>query len=298
MKALKWAGVSVFSLILLALAAFLYAVMSFDTETLPERYGQVGSVLYAGDQANQPLIVGLGGAEGGNTWVRPRFKPIRDSLLEQGYAFLALAYFGGRDTPSELDRVSVEGVYAAIMEAAQDPRINPNCIAVVGGSKGAELALLLASYYPGIKTVVGVVPGHAVFPAHTFAMNTPSFAMNGEPLPFVPVPWSAVPALIKRDLRGAFEAMLANEKAVENAAIAVEKINGPILLLSATRDEFWPSMEMANAIVERLRKKQFRFPVEHVAVEGNHESPQGRFELVDAFLKEHVLRHNAAGCPR
>jgi pimeloyl-ACP methyl ester carboxylesterase len=298
LRSLKWTALVTLSLVALALAVYAYAVISFDTETLPERYGQVGTVLYAGEQGNQALIVGLGGAEGGNAWVRTRFKPIRDSFLEQGYAFLALAYFGERDTPAELDRISLEGVYAAIMRTAQDPRINENCIAVVGGSKGAELALLLASHYPDIKAVVGIVPGHAVFPAHTIAMNTSSFALNGEPLPFVPVPWSAVPALIKGDLRGAYEAMLTNEKAVETAAIAVENIHGPILLLSATRDEFWPSVEMSEAIVERLRRNEFRFSVDHVAVEGDHESAQSRLDLVNAFLAEHISYQNAAGCPR
>lgn len=297
-RAIKWTALVVVALILVGLTVFGYAVISFDAETLPEKYGEVDTVLYAGEQADQPLIVGLGGAEGGNAWTRPRLKPIRDSFLVQGCAFLALGYFGGRDGPSELDRISIEGVHAAIMHAAQDPRINESCIAIIGGSKGAELAFLLASHYPEIKAVVGVVPGHAVFPAHTIAMNTPSFALNGEPLPFVPVPWSALPSLIKRDLRGAFEAMLANEHAVKKAAIAVENINGPILLLSATRDEFWPSLEMSEAIVGRLRENQFRFAVAHVAVEGAHESPLNRRDLVDAFLEEHILRHNSAGCPR
>lgn len=297
-KALKWTAVAIFFLLLLAVTAYLYLVFSFDTEALPEGYGEVGQVLYASEQDNQPLIVGLGGAEGGNTWVRPRFKPIRDSFLEQGYAFLALAYFGGMEGPAELDRIAVEGVYAAIMNAARDPRIDANCIAVVGGSKGAELALLLASHYPDIKAVVGVVPGNAVFPAHTIAMNTPSFALNGEPLPFVPVPWSAVPSLLKSDLRGAFDAMWANREAVEQAAIEVENINGPILLLSATQDEFWPSMEMSEAIVERLRRNDYRFTVEHVAVEGDHEAPQTRLDLVNDFLEQHILAQRAAGCPR
>jgi pimeloyl-ACP methyl ester carboxylesterase len=184
------------------------------------------------------------------------------------------------------------------MKAAQHPRINRDCIAVIGGSKGAELALLLASYYPDIKSVVGIVPGHAVFPAHTIAMNTPSFALNRKPLPFVPVPWRAVPALIKRDFRGAYEAMLTDEKAVERAAIAVERINGPILLLSATRDEFWPSREMSDAIVERLHRNSFPFSVEHISIEGNHEAPQQRLDLVDTFLKENILRQSTAGCPR
>lgn len=133
-------------LVALGLGLYVYAVVSFDTETLPEGYGRVGSLLYAGDHENQPLAVGLGGAEGGNSWTRTLYKPIRDSLLEQGYAVLALAYFGGWEAPEDLDRISVEGVYAAIMKAAQDHRVNQNCIAIVDASKGAELALLLASH--------------------------------------------------------------------------------------------------------------------------------------------------------
>lgn len=297
-RTLKWTAVVAFSLIALALGLYAHAVMSFDTETLPENYGHVDTVLYARDHENQPLIVGLGGAEGGNTFVRAQFKPMRDSFLEQGYAFLALAYFGGSDTPSALDRISVDGVHEAIVEASRDARVNRDCIAVIGGSKGAELALLLASHYEDIKAVAAAAPAEAVFPAHTIAMNTPSFALNGEPLPFVPVPWSAVPALLKRNLRGAFEAMMTDEEAVERAAIPVEKINGPILLLSATRDEFWPSTEMSKAIVERLHRHDFRFSVQHVAVEGSHEASLQRWDLVDAFLKEHILRQSAAGCPR
>lgn len=297
-RIVKWTTVVALSLVTVALALYAYVVISFDTEALPENYGRVGAILYAGEGSDQPLIVALGGAEGGNTFARPRFQPIRDRFLEQGYAFLAVAYFGGRDTPSTLDRISVDGVRAAIMEAAGDPRVNENCIAVIGGSKGAELALLLASHYPDVKAVAAGAPASAVFPAHTIAMNTPSFALDGEPLPFVPVPWSALPALIKRDLRGAFEAMLRNAEAVENAAIAVEQINGPILLLSATRDQFWPATEMSEAIVERLQRNDFPFTMEHVAVEGDHEASLARWDLVDAFLKEHILSESAASCPR
>lgn len=184
------------------------------------------------------------------------------------------------------------------MAAAQDPRINRDCIAIVGGSKGAELALLLASHYPDIKAVVGLVPGHAVFPAHTIAMSTPSFALDGEPLPFVPAPWSAVPSLLRQDLRAAYEAILGDGQAVERAAIAVERINGPILLLSASQDEFWPSKEMSDAMVERLDRNEFRFAVDHIAIEGTHEAPLNRLDLVDTFLEENILRQSTAGCPR
>ena len=207
-KTLKWSALDCVALLGLAIAYYAYLVISFDTETFPVNYGRVSRVLYAGEGNNQPLVVGLGGAEGGNAWTRTYLKPQRDRFIEQGYAVLALAYFGEEEIPKELDRITVDSVHDAILEAARDPRINQECIAIIGGSKGAKLALLLASHYPDIKAVIAVVPGHAVFPAHTLAMNTSSFAINGEPLPFVPVPWSAVPNLMGRDLRGAYEEML------------------------------------------------------------------------------------------
>lgn len=102
----------------------------------------------------------------------------------------------------------------------------------------------------------------------------------------------------KRDLRGAYDEMLTDQEAVDRAAIAVENINGPILLLSATRDEFWPSMEMSELIVARLRRNDFRYAIEHVAVEGDHASPQQRVDLVDAFLDENILLESESGCLR
>jgi dienelactone hydrolase len=298
LKTLKWVASAAIALVVLGVGYYAYSIISFDTETLPETYGRVHTLLYAGAGENQPLIVGLGGAEGGNAWIRTNLKPLRDRLLGQGYAVLALAYFGEEGIPKELDRISVDAVHDAILAAARDPRVNSQCIAVIGGSKGAELALLLASNYADIKAVVGVVPGHAVFPAHTLAMNTASFAIDGEPLPFVPVPWGAVPALIKRDLRGAWVEMLKDHDAVDRSAIAIERINGPLLLISATRDEYWPSTEMSKAMIARLEANGFGFLYEHVAVDGDHGSPQQRGDLVEEFLRANFLPESDAGCPR
>jgi dienelactone hydrolase len=297
-RTVKWTALVVLAVICLAFGYYSYLVFTFDTETLPENYGHVNKLLYVGEGENQPLLVGFGGAEGGNAWVRTYLKPQRDRFLAQGYAFLAVAYFGEDGIPRDIDRISLEGVYAAIAEAANHPKVNGECIALIGGSKGAELALVLASRYPSIKAVVGIVPGNAVFAAHTIAMNTSSFSSNGEPLPFVPVPWGATPALIKGDLRGAYEEMLKDEAAVRGAAIPVEKINGPILLVSATQDEFWPSTEMSEALISRLGEHGFPYRYEHVAIEGGHQDPQKQASLAEEFLRANFLNESAADCPR
>ena len=45
------------------------------------------------------------------------------------------------------------------------------------------------------------------------------------------------------------------------AAIAVERVQGPILLFSSETDIVWPSDRMAASLKLRLERKHFRYPV-------------------------------------
>lgn len=256
-----------------------------DSE-LPENHGKVSSELYLGEGKKQPLVVGLGGSEGGNAWTSDRWKPARNKFIDNGYAFLALEYFGGKNTPGVLDRISIEAVHDAIIEATKNEKIDKDKIAIVGGSKGAELALLLASHYPDIKCVVAMVPGFAAFPALTFSASTSSWTYENKEVAFVPVPWSATTDLMKRDLRSAFTKMLQDTAAVEIAKINIEKINGPVLFVSATKDEMWPSTEMSDEMMKRLDATNFTFTHEHIAVKGSHTEVFDHFDEVIEFLKK------------
>lgn len=287
LRFLKWTLGVVIGLVLLLAVYMWWVVERFDTETLPPRHGQVDVELFAGGGGKRPLLVGLGGSEGGNPWASDRWKRQRDRFLDQGYALLALGYFGTANSPEQLDRISLDGVHAAIVEAARDPRVDGRCIAVVGGSRGAELALLLASHYPDIRAVVAIVPGSAVFPALTDAMTTPGFSLRDQPLPFVPMTWGATPDLLVGNLRGAFEAIMRDGAAMQRAAIAVEKIEGPIQFVSASRDEMWPSREMADAMMARLESNGFRHPAQHLVVQGGHGEPLDEFPKMEAFLETH-----------
>ena len=287
LRIFKWTlGVAVGLVLLLGMYTW-WVVERFDTETLPARHGQVDVELFARGGGKHPLLVGLGGSEGGNAWANDRWTPKRERFLDQGYAFLALGYFGTPNSPEKLDRISLDGVHAAILKAAKDPRVDGRCIALVGGSRGAELALLLASHYPDIAAVVAIVPGSAVFPALTDAMTTPGFSFNGRSLPFVPMTWSATPDLLIGNLRGAFETIMRDGAAMQRAAIAVENLNGPVQFVSASHDEMWPSKEMADAMMRRLKANGFRHPAEHLVVQGGHVEPLDEFPKMEAFLQQH-----------
>lgn len=268
------------------LAGFLFVVScQAFSQTLSTK--GVNSRLYVGDTDKQALIVGLGGSEGGNPWASNYWKKTRDEFINKGYAFLALGYFGAEGAPDTLDRISLENVHDAIIEATKNPKIDKNHIALIGGSKGAELALLLATHYSDIKCVVAIVPSHVAFPGLTNHLSTSSWSYQSKEVPYVPVSEEAIPALIKRDLRKAFDTMLNDKAAVEKASIHVEDINGPVFLLSATQDEMWGSTPMSDAIIDRLKQHNFIHHYEHLAIEGGHAAPLKHFDKIFDFLANH-----------
>lgn len=244
----------------------------------------VESILYLGTGNNQPLIVGLGGSEGGNAWSSDHWKETRDYFVNNGYAFLAIGYFGAEGTPEILNKIAIEDVHNAILTAKKEKQINKNKTAIIGGSRGGDLALILGSYFSDINCIVAIVPSHVVFPGHTQEFNSSCWTYQNKELPFVPVNEQAVPFLIKRDLRGAFDAMLQDHAAEQNALIKVENINGPILLLSATKDEICPSTPMCLKMVETLKIKHYKFKYEHLAFEGSHSEPLKHFGEIYKFL--------------
>ena len=251
----------------------------------------VESILYLGKGENQPLIVGLAGAEGGNAWTSDYWKKTRDQFIEKGYAFLAIGYFKANGTPDILEKIAIEDVHHAIKLASKNEKIDQGKIAIIGGSRGADLALLLGSYYNDIKCVVSIVASNVTFPGNTNHFTSSSWTYDGKELPFVPVNDEAVPFLMKGDLRSTFEAMLKDTVAEEKALIDVEKIEGPILLISATEDEIAPTTPMAEKMIARLKNKKFKYNFEHIAIEGKHTEPYKHFDLIFKFLETNFKKN-------
>jgi dienelactone hydrolase len=214
-----------------------------------------------------PLVIVLTGSEGG-------YDDLRAAMLaSHGYAALAVAYFGVPGTPAELFEIPVETIERAVQWATKQPDVDGSRIGVIGASKGAELALLSASLLPRIRAVVANAATDAVgqgIDRKGQSRATSSWTWRGAPLPFVrQVPPPEFTAQFSRHgppyrLRILHEASRRDTVSLHAAQIAVERINGPILLISGEDDQFGPSVEQAESIVARLSKHSFPHPVRHL----------------------------------
>ncbi|KAJ4461357.1 putative BAAT / Acyl-CoA thioester hydrolase C terminal [Paratrimastix pyriformis] len=180
--------------------------------------------------------------------------------------------------PAKLQMVALEGVHAVLSylkrTAPYEERINfcgpDRGVAVVGISRGAEAALLLAGMYPQeIRRVVAIVPPCVVFEAPTRTSPAPAEATSpwtrrDEEVPFLPVRFADVyfqspdPYAIPHSAYYEDTLKQASPDDLDQAAIRVEQINGPLLLISAGADQEWPSKEMAAQLVRRLEKTATR----------------------------------------
>ena len=277
--------------ILLTISLILIAVIIYVFTYVPplsEQHGVVETKLYLGNSDNQPLIVTFGGGGGGNDWTRNYMKGKRDSLIEKGYSVLAIGYFKSNGTPKNIDRISLDAISDTIMNIAQNDKIDATKIALIGGSKGGELILNLASRFNHFNAVIAMSTSNVSFPAITWSANTSSWTYKNKEVAYVPAPLKTISPALKGDLYTAHSMMLEDEQAVKRAEIAVENINCPILIMSGKDDDQWPATEMSDRIMERLKNDNFKYYKEHAIIDGGHIEPLRQFNLVYEFLETHL----------
>ena len=255
--------------------------------SLPEQHGIVETKLYLGDSDNQPLIVAFGGGGGGNDWSRSYMKEKRDSLNEKGYAVLAIGYFKSSGTPQYLDRISLDAISDTIINIAKNPKIDQSKIALIGGSRGGELVLNLASRFDHFNAVIAMSTSNVSFPAITWSANTSSWTYKGKEVPYMPAPLKTILPALKGDLYTAHEMILEDKEAIKKAEIEVENINGAILILSGINDDQWPASAMSEKLIKRLKENNFEHYYSHTQLDGGHIAPLKHFNLVYDFLDHH-----------
>lgn len=226
--------------------------------------GLVGAFFHHGD-VPRPAVLIVGGSGGGMSIAHPAL------LASRGFAVLSLAYFAMPGLPRELVEIPLEYFERAIAWLKRHRAVNPGKLAVIGQSRGGELALLLGATFSEIGAVVAYVPSGVVWAGlrTTRGPVTTSWTHHGKPLAFMGAPvddheWNRTPVVLTPSFRRA----LTDRSAIDRAAIPVERINGPVLMFSGTDDQMWPSLNLADLAVQRLIGRNFPHPHEHISYAG------------------------------
>jgi dienelactone hydrolase len=247
-----------------------------------EKDGLSGYLYYPAESGPFPGVIILGGSNGG------LYEWLAQAFASNGFAALTLAFFKypNPDLPAELVEIPLEYFVHAAAWMKSQPKVAANRLGLAGGSKGGELALLLASQLDDFQAVVAWTPAAHVWEGLSRKFFAPdyrpisSWSLNGQPLPFVS--FKASPEDKAKEMKGELTSFIpmhqaalaqATPETLEKAAIPVEKIRAPILLISGTDDQTWPAGEFCAAMIARLKKAGFAYEVKHVINEnGGHQS--------------------------
>jgi len=219
--------------------------------------GLFGTLFVPSGKGPFPTLLVLGGSEGGNS-----AEDVGALLASHGYVCLALAYFDLDSLPKTLEEIPLEYFQKALEWLTSQVFAQADRVGILGTSKGAEAALLIASRDRRIHAVVAYAPSSVVWSCLCPAAGKSSWSSNGTPVPFVPFeedPTNSPPAGFPLRIGLNYQHSLKNEPAIQRATIPVELINGPVLLVSGMDDQLWPSFGLGKLIMRRLTTRRHRF---------------------------------------
>lgn len=215
-----------------------------------------------------PTIILLHGSEGGGA---DEARALATRYAGQGFAAFALNYFawdlkGLKGPPNHHVNQPVELIAQVRDWLAKQREANVKKLGVYGHSKGAEYAVLAASYYPWIKAVAACVPSDAVWEGYgindgrnrfdatlKWPEQRSSWSWQGKPLPYIPLrAWEDRKWFDNSERYSTSRAEHPVE--AEAALISVEHSKARFLLLGGGRDEVWASGEMAEKLAARMRR--------------------------------------------
>lgn len=222
--------------------------------------GIVGQLHFMPDARDKTTVILLNGSDGGIPSARDA-----DDLAEAGYTVLALAYFQNwqgqpSGLPATLNEIPLEYFFKAIDWLKRQPQVDENRVVMMGQSRGGELALLLASIRSDIAGVVAFSPSSRIWngippAAMPASALRAAWTLDGKPVSYqLSVADNSVP------MREWFERV----PPVEAARIRVERIKGPLLLVSSRADKIWPAASYADEIAKRLAERGSVYSVQNL----------------------------------
>jgi dienelactone hydrolase len=211
--------------------------------------GLVGTLFERVDGSRRPGVIVLGGSEGGNSAADVAYQ-----LADHGFTTFALAYFGAPSLPAQLDEIPLEYFDRAIAFLHRQNTVLVGGVGIVGTSKGAEAALLIASHSRDIESVVVYAPSSVVWSCICDSVLHSSWSRGGRPLPAVspagdpsyhPAAGSPIEPAVNYLYR------LRNDTSPASR-IRAGQITAAVLLIAGNDDRLWPSSLMARSLIPSL----------------------------------------------
>lgn len=231
-----------------AVATMTQRLMAEGVTRQPVRErGLVGTLYRPAADPHAPAILILNGSGGGIN------EPRAALWASRGYNAFALGYFGAPGLPSHISNTPLEYFAKGFDWLREAVRPRRDFVAVSGQSRGGELALLLGATFPErVSAVIGYVPSAFVHGGQAAAdpaigRDGPAWLRDRRPLPHVwqdnrTASWARYdagdPGWTHTD---AMLTALGDPLAALRARIPVERISGPVMLLSGGEDGSWPS---------------------------------------------------------
>jgi dienelactone hydrolase len=198
----------------------------------------------------RPGILVVGGSEGG---LHDQVDRDARALAREGYSVLALSFFRGPGQPTQLALIPLEVFHSALDWLGDQPLVDASRLAIVGMSKGAEAALLVAVNRADLVAVVAAAPSSAAWPGFDWSkfrgLKESSWSLNGKALPTLPYGRFSC----SKGVRSIYEDGLAAASEHPEAMIPVERSKATMLLICGGKDQVWPSCTMADQIATRVR---------------------------------------------
>lgn len=205
---------------------------------------------YPASVAPAPAVLVLGGSEGG---IGSSGNLAAADLQGEGFNVLVVSYFGAPGQRKALELVPLETFDRALTWLRSQPEVDPTRLAVAGQSKGAEAALLVGTRHPELRAVVAGAPTVAVWPGITYRPFAPKSSWTIANRPMATLPYDGIPFF--GDIGRVYNKVFGDLSEHPDAAIRVEKITGPLLLLCGEADKLWPSCPMARRLQQRANDR-------------------------------------------
>ena len=214
--------------------------------------------------SNQACVVLIGGGQWGDYWAA--------EIAKQGYAGLSLPYVGAEGLPSLPEEIELEYFEKAFNWLATQQAVDAEKILVMGASRNAELSLVLASTFPElVGGVIAFAPSSVSWSNTVLPYNSDeimaSWTYEGKAIPYIPMEKLKAGESDKLNTLAYWSEGLTDSAALANAIIPIEKIKGPVLLLSGKDDKVWPSAQMADMLEARSKALSFAYPFENIQYE-------------------------------